>query len=985
MIRKKNSENFQNTINSLKYSNQNIHESRNRKGIIFQKANINIGGSKPIKVHLVGRSPKNEKRYELNNNNNTSLISSFLLRKSVQNYKNNKSNTSSSFHKPDFKLMNSINTDESIIKKIIEKKNEKEIKKDENNNDNFDDKKGKFSKLKDLLTATKEIKKNYNHIIKKDIIPMRNIKKFETEDNTNNEIKNLTINNFNETGKIKNKKSNLLNLINTTNNNKEKIYNLIYEKNNFNSKNKNKIINNKEYDNTKQKNEIDKNDNTCKSEQKINTNISKYKMRNILSKNFSIQNNLESITINTHVRKSKSPIGLTLNKNLDRYRREKVEKDEITSLKSNNSKENLKINISFNTKTNDSNNSEKINYINNNHINNETSENNIKLVSTFQSNDKNNNIKSKYFNFNSPQKWNYNNNLNNLNFIQNRNLNNIKIDTNKSVELKSKLNKFKYLNVSENINFGNDKNEEININFDELILFEERLNDIYIAINGNENMEDGSMINECQEFFNFYLNSSLNNKLSFFFSNENFIIIQSSMNLLLFIIMIIYYLSLNSEILNEYISLLANIFNKFKNNFHLLVRQIEIYYNNAEFFEKNDNKIHFNVINNLIKNTSIYNINNLNEDEIILKIKNNCTFISNSIHSLLNIYYDYIKNNNNNIYEINCYNEFMNIFNTISIITEKDITNYFYNNIYKKQNINIKENTPKKINNIFLNYKSFNSTKNNISPIRQNNMENNLHKNTISFSNDIVPNINKSDIDIDPNEKMINNNYISVYRTSDQKNINQISNINKSIDNSYTENTNIIPPFIKTKRPKNKKYTLILDLDETLVHVKQINSQNSLLNTYNSFSQKIINLRPGLFSFLNTVKPYYEIISFSSASKAYADNILKKIETNQKYFDYNLYREHTTLYGTEYVKDISKIGRNIKEMIIVDNLVKNFKLNPENGIKIAPYYGANSIDDNKLFQLQKLLILFYKLKYDDLRMAIKDYSQYINNKISESD
>jgi len=327
----------------------------------------------------------------------------------------------------------------------------------------------------------------------------------------------------------------------------------------------------------------------------------------------------------------------------------------------------------------------------------------------------------------------------------------------------------------------------------------------------------------------------------------------------------------------------------------------------------------------------------------------------------------------------------MNIFNTISIITEKDITNYFYNNIYKKQNINIKENTPKKINNIFLNYKSFNSTKNNISPIRQNNMENNLHKNTISFSNDIVPNINKSDIDIDPNEKMINNNYISVYRTSDQKNINQISNINKSIDNSYTENTNIIPPFIKTKRPKNKKYTLILDLDETLVHVKQINSQNSLLNTYNSFSQKIINLRPGLFSFLNTVKPYYEIISFSSASKAYADNILKKIETNQKYFDYNLYREHTTLYGTEYVKDISKIGRNIKEMIIVDNLVKNFKLNPENGIKIAPYYGANSIDDNKLFQLQKLLILFYKLKYDDLRMAIKDYSQYINNKISESD
>ena len=263
------------------------------------------------------------------------------------------------------------------------------------------------------------------------------------------------------------------------------------------------------------------------------------------------------------------------------------------------------------------------------------------------------------------------------------------------------------------------------------------------------------------------------------------------------------------------------------------------------------------------------------------------------------------------------------------------------------------------------------------------------------INNNINGNNNSNIIEHNKNEKIMNNNnYISVFHIKNKNNINNninsnniINNSNNNLNNNYYMNSqNIIPPFIKVPRQKNKKYTLILDLDETLVHVKQINTStnNIYLNTYNNFSnQKIINLRPGLFAFLNGVKPYYEIISFSCASKTYADNILYKIETNQKYFEYNLYREHTTLYENEYIKDLSKIGRNIKEMIIVDNLEKNFRLNPDNGIKISSYFGEiNTKEDNKLYELLKLLILFYKLKYKDLRMAIKDYKQFILDKIS---
>jgi hypothetical protein len=318
----------------------------------------------------------------------------------------------------------------------------------------------------------------------------------------------------------------------------------------------------------------------------------------------------------------------------------------------------------------------------------------MKLKSSFQYSDEITNVKSIIFN--SPQKWNNNsdnglensNNFNpntSINFNRNKKRIDIsnKIDSNKSVELKNKLNKFKYLNENRNQNkkINNDEKDKISINFDELKIFEEIINDISKALTRSNTLEEKYLNNKSLEFFKFYLNSSLYNKFSGFFSEENFIIIQSSINLLLFIIMLIYYLFSNSEKSNQYISILNTIFDKLKINLYLIVRQIELYYNNSRILDLNGNKIHFNKIINKFKISNIYNIKNLNEEDIILEINDNCTNISNNIHRLLNKYFDYVKNTNNN--EKNYYNEFLNIFNQISLITESDITNLFYNNIKK--------------------------------------------------------------------------------------------------------------------------------------------------------------------------------------------------------------------------------------------------------------------------------------------------------------
>ena len=170
-------------------------------------------------------------------------------------------------------------------------------------------------------------------------------------------------------------------------------------------------------------------------------------------------------------------------------------------------------------------------------------------------------------------------------------------------------------------------------------------------------------------------------------------------------------------------------------------------------------------------------------------------------------------------------------------------------------------------------------------------------------------------------------------------------------------------PYIKT--PTEKKYTLILDLNKTLAFYNKNN----------------ISLRSGLFSFLSMIKPYYELISFSCESNDISEAILKGIESEKKYFDYNFTREHSILYENTLVKDISLIGRDISKIIIVDDDENCFKLNKENGIKIAAFDGNNNLE-NVLFELKKILILIYRKNYDDVRIAIKEFENDIKSKIS---
>ena len=72
----------------------------------------------------------------------------------------------------------------------------------------------------------------------------------------------------------------------------------------------------------------------------------------------------------------------------------------------------------------------------------------------------------------------------------------------------------------------------------------------------------------------------------------------------------------------------------------------------------------------------------------------------------------------------------------------------------------------------------------------------------------------------------------------------------------------------------------------------------------------------------------------------YADVIIN----HMKPISFRLYRHHTIRLQGEYVKDLSRLGRNLKTLILVDNLEQNFKLQKLNGIHIRSWYGDRNDD-----------------------------------------
>ena len=177
-------------------------------------------------------------------------------------------------------------------------------------------------------------------------------------------------------------------------------------------------------------------------------------------------------------------------------------------------------------------------------------------------------------------------------------------------------------------------------------------------------------------------------------------------------------------------------------------------------------------------------------------------------------------------------------------------------------------------------------------------------------------------------------------------------------------------PYIIT--PSLKKYSLILDLDETLIHFKVNHSHND---------EGVLKLRPGIGTFLEVIREYYEIILFTEASEAYTELIMETFNKNN-FFDFKLFRQHTIIIGQDFVKDLQRIGRPLDRIIIIDNMAQNFRMQKFNGILIKPFYGEDQ-NDRALIDLIPILINISKDNLDTRNGLVK-YRDEIVTKIASN-
>lgn len=156
-----------------------------------------------------------------------------------------------------------------------------------------------------------------------------------------------------------------------------------------------------------------------------------------------------------------------------------------------------------------------------------------------------------------------------------------------------------------------------------------------------------------------------------------------------------------------------------------------------------------------------------------------------------------------------------------------------------------------------------------------------------------------------------------------------------------------------------KNLTLVLDLDETLIHYEEID-----------YGKGKIHVRPYVDRFLRELSNYYEIVVFTASVKEYADEIIDQIDEDN-WVSHRLYREHTTFFNSVYFKDLRRLGRELSKTIIVDNNSDNFSLQPRNGIAIESFTGDHS--DITLIKMMNILVSVAEQYTEDVRHHLVDH------------
>jgi CTD small phosphatase-like protein 2 len=200
--------------------------------------------------------------------------------------------------------------------------------------------------------------------------------------------------------------------------------------------------------------------------------------------------------------------------------------------------------------------------------------------------------------------------------------------------------------------------------------------------------------------------------------------------------------------------------------------------------------------------------------------------------------------------------------------------------------------------------------------------------------------------------------------------------------------TNIRKPHITRK----KKYMLVLDIDETLVHselimeqsVKKTEFEDKHHDRYIEFPNPNgtsdvygVRYRPYLMEFINRMSKIYDLSVYTASAQDYADAVMDQLDPNHTIFAARLYRDHCLPVNNMNIKNMLMF--NGPNVYLVDNLIYSFAFQINQGIPICPF-----VDDPMDVELRDLANILEQVdkfrSMDDLLedlLGLKDFYKHL--------
>ncbi|XP_043987943.1 uncharacterized protein LOC122839955 [Gambusia affinis] len=180
-----------------------------------------------------------------------------------------------------------------------------------------------------------------------------------------------------------------------------------------------------------------------------------------------------------------------------------------------------------------------------------------------------------------------------------------------------------------------------------------------------------------------------------------------------------------------------------------------------------------------------------------------------------------------------------------------------------------------------------------------------------------------------------------------------------------TQQVPVKPLLSQSASDDPAKICVVIDLDETLVHssFKPLNNADFIIpvEIEGIVHQVHVLKRPHVDEFLQRMGEMFECVLFTASLSKYADPVSDLLDKGGA-FRSRLFREACVYHKGNYVKDLSRLGRDLNRVIIIDNSPASYIFHPDNAVPVVSWF-----DDMSDTELLDLIPFFERLsKVDDI-------------------